>query len=146
METPSPQEPVQTPSPQSSSKLTVILALILTAIVVAFLTYYFTQKYYSAPKDEASITESTATDQTTDSTTPVSEEEVSSTDTPGANLLLARLERTVGMNANPNSLQLHIVSHKFPDGTEEELANLTANSESYKSVYFHDNKIYYITL
>lgn len=145
------QEPATPPTPpqQSSSKLTIILALLLTAIIAAFLAYYFTQKYYNKGTETVvvpSTDEQLQTGSTTASTTDNSNDAKADEAQPTATLILARLERTVGMNANPNSLQLHIVSHQSPDGNEVELANITAHNDSYNSIYSFGSKIYYITL
>lgn len=154
-----PTEPTQSPSPtptpqpasQKSSKLTVILALLLTAIIAALLTYYFTQQYYQdgannseTPTPEIETDDGQANDDTSDSSEDKDSKDEATT--PTANLLLARLERTIGMDANPNSLQLHIVTQKFPSGEGIELANITANYIGYKAIYADGDYIYYITL
>ena len=142
--------PTPTPAPQNSSKLTIILALLLTALIVGFLTYYFTQKHYSNSSDQQQETKDESTqngDQSQNEEQDNSEEQSQNDEVSQAtaDLFIAKLERTVGMNANPNSIQLHITSHNFPSGTEKEIANLTSNYLGYDDIFIDGKKIYYLT-
>lgn len=135
-----------------SSKTTAVLVVILLLILVGFGVFYFTQKYYTEPQDKLQE-DQTDDDQSTDDQDPNDQQNDPDPDEDSdedaapasATLLITKIEDT-GEQANPNALELTVVSHEFPTGKEKELATLTSHYQGYDAVYAADKKIYYLTL